>query len=93
MPTEKHYVVEQLEDGQYAVRAIRSNHAGFMLQTQREANDRVSDLNPDRSVDALKLSLAEVESAADDHLELATAERKPATAEKSAKATQSRRAR
>jgi hypothetical protein len=30
MPTENHYVVEQLEDGQYAVHAIGSNRPAGM---------------------------------------------------------------
>jgi hypothetical protein len=63
MPTEKHYVVEQLEDGQYAVRAIGSNPTDNTLRTQN------------------------------DQPELATADRKPATAEQSAKTIQSSRAR
>ena len=46
MSTGKHYFVEQTDDGRYAVRAKGSNRASDVLNTQREAIDRVHELNP-----------------------------------------------
>ena len=46
MPTGKHYFVEQTDDGRYAVRAKGSERASDVLDTQRDAIDRVKELNP-----------------------------------------------
>jgi len=46
MSTRKHYFVEQTDDGRYAVRATGSERASAILDTQREAIDRVNELNP-----------------------------------------------
>lgn len=47
MSTDKHYFVEQTDDGRYAVRAKGSARASDILDTQREAIERVKELNPD----------------------------------------------
>ncbi|MGD0499084.1 MAG: DUF2188 domain-containing protein [Bryobacteraceae bacterium] len=47
MPTGKHYFVEQTDDGRYAVRAKGSERASNVLDTQRDAIERVRELNPD----------------------------------------------
>ena len=46
MPTGKHYFIEKTDDGRYAVRAKGSERASEILDTQRAAIDRVSELNP-----------------------------------------------
>ena len=46
MSTGKHYFVEQTDDGRFAVRAKGSQRASDILDTQRAALDRVSELNP-----------------------------------------------
>ena len=46
MSTRKHYFVEQTEDRRYAVRARGSERASEILDTQREAIERVRELNP-----------------------------------------------
>ncbi len=46
MSTKKHYFVEQTDDLRYAVRAKGSKRATDILDTQREAIDRVDELNP-----------------------------------------------
>lgn len=43
----KHYFVEQTDDLRYAVRARGSKRASDILNTQADAIDRVSELNPD----------------------------------------------
>jgi hypothetical protein len=47
MSTDKHYFIEQTDDGRYAVRAKGSERASDILDTQREAIGRVKELNPD----------------------------------------------
>ena len=47
MSNDKHYFVEQTDDGRYAVRAKGSERASDILDTQREAIERVKELNPD----------------------------------------------
>lgn len=42
----KHYFVEQTDDHRYAVRAKGAQRASDVLDTQREAIDRVNELNP-----------------------------------------------
>lgn len=42
----KHYFVEQTDDGRYAVRPKGSSRASEILDTQREAINRVKKLNP-----------------------------------------------
>jgi len=46
MSTGKHYFVEQMDDGRYAVRAKGSQRASDILDTQRAALNRVKELNP-----------------------------------------------
>jgi hypothetical protein len=46
MPTNKHYFIERTPAGRYAVRALASDHASGEYDTQREAIDRVAELNP-----------------------------------------------
>jgi predicted XRE-type DNA-binding protein len=46
MATRKHYFVEQTEDRRYAIRAKGSTCASEIRDTQREAIDRVHELNP-----------------------------------------------
>jgi len=47
MSTRKHYYVEQTDDRRYAVRARGSQRASDVLDTQREAIERVLELNPE----------------------------------------------
>lgn len=47
MSTEKHYFIEQTDDGRYAVRGKGSQRASDILDTQREAIERAKELNPD----------------------------------------------
>jgi len=47
MSTGKHYFVEQTDNGRYAVRAKGSKRVSAIVDTQRDAIDRVSELNPD----------------------------------------------
>ena len=47
MSTKSHYYVEQTQDGRYAVRSEGSDRASAVLDTQREAIERVKELNPD----------------------------------------------
>jgi hypothetical protein len=47
MSTGKHYFVERTDDGRYALRAKGSQRASDILDTQREAINRVDELNPD----------------------------------------------
>ena len=47
MSTDKHYFVEQTENGRYAVRAKGSLRASDVLDTQRAAIDRAKELYPD----------------------------------------------
>jgi hypothetical protein len=47
MPTGKHYFVEQTDDHRYAVRGRGSRRASDILDTQKDAIDRVKELNPD----------------------------------------------
>jgi hypothetical protein len=55
MSTEKHFCVEQLEDGQYAVHEKGAKRVGKIVDTQRKAIDTVHELNPDnREKDALR---------------------------------------
>jgi len=50
MPTDKHYFIEQTEDGRYAVRGKGSDRASGVFDTQHEAIDHAHELNPnDRS--------------------------------------------
>lgn len=46
MSTGKHYFIEQTDDGRYAIRAKGSERASEILDTQRAAIDRVTQLNP-----------------------------------------------
>jgi uncharacterized protein YdaT len=46
MSTGKHYFIEQTGDGRYAVRAHGAERASEVLDTQRDAIDRVHELNP-----------------------------------------------
>ena len=46
MSTGKHYFVEQKDDGRYAVRAKGSKRASDIVNTQRDATQRVNELNP-----------------------------------------------
>lgn len=46
MSNKRHYFVEQTDDLRYAVRAKGSRRATDILDTQREAIDRVDELNP-----------------------------------------------
>lgn len=46
MSTGKHYFVEQTDDGRYAVCAKGSQRASDILNTQRAALNRISELNP-----------------------------------------------
>jgi hypothetical protein len=43
--TEKHYFIEQTDDGRYAVRA-KGQRASAIVNTQREAVELVKQLNP-----------------------------------------------
>jgi hypothetical protein len=45
MSTRKHYFVEQTEDRRYAIDGKGSTRASETLDTQREAIDRVNELN------------------------------------------------
>jgi hypothetical protein len=47
MSTGEHYFVEQTDNGQYAVRARGSKRASDILDTPRDAINRVNELNPD----------------------------------------------
>ncbi|HEV2379015.1 MAG TPA: DUF2188 domain-containing protein [Terriglobia bacterium] len=47
MSTNKHYYIEQREDGRYAVTPKGSDRAAEIVDTQREAIERVKELNPD----------------------------------------------
>lgn len=47
MATGKHYFVEQTDDGRYSVRGKGSQRVSDILDTQREAIERVNELNPD----------------------------------------------
>lgn len=46
MSAGKHYFVEQTDDGRYAVRARGSKRASDIADTQRDAIERVKELNP-----------------------------------------------
>ena len=46
MSTNKHYYVEQTDDGRYAVRGERSDRASGVFDTQREAIEHAKELNP-----------------------------------------------
>ena len=47
MTTDKHYFIEQTEDGRYAVRAKGSERASKITNTQKQAEAVVKKLNPD----------------------------------------------
>lgn len=47
MPTNKHYYIEQKEDGRYSITPKGSDRAAEIVDTQREAIERVKELNPD----------------------------------------------
>jgi len=46
MSTGRHYFIEQTDDGRYAVRAKGSQRASDIVNTQRQAIQRVKELNP-----------------------------------------------
>jgi Uncharacterized protein conserved in bacteria (DUF2188) len=46
MPTQRHYFIEQTKDGRYAVRAAGSIRATFVFETQQEAIEYATKLNP-----------------------------------------------
>jgi hypothetical protein len=51
MATGKHYFVEQMQDGRYAVRAKGSERASGLRATQEEARALAKKLNPDDHAD------------------------------------------
>jgi hypothetical protein len=55
MSTEKHFCVEQLEDGQYAVHAKGAKRASKIVDTKRKFVNAVHELDPDNLArDALR---------------------------------------
>jgi hypothetical protein len=53
--TEKHFCVEQLEDGQYAIHAQGAIRASKIMDTQRKVIDAVHEVDPDNlEKDALR---------------------------------------
>lgn len=46
MSTGKHYFIEQTDEGRFAIRAKGSKRASDIVETQRAAINRVSELNP-----------------------------------------------
>jgi len=47
MSTKNHYFIERTEEGRYAVRPKGSDRAAAVVDTQKEAIERVKELNPD----------------------------------------------
>ena len=60
MSTDKHYFVEQTDDGRYAVRAKGAERASDILDTQRDAIDRVQELNPNDRPDVERVRNTQV---------------------------------
>jgi uncharacterized protein YdaT len=60
MSTGKHYFIEKTDDGRYAVRAKGSERASEILDTQRAAIDRVSELNPNDRPDVERVRHTDV---------------------------------
>ena len=51
MTTDKHYFIEENDDGRFAVRAKGSQRASGLRDTQKQAEELVKRLNPDDKPD------------------------------------------
>lgn len=51
MTTDKHYFIEENEDGKFAVRAKGSHRASGLCDTQKQAEELVERLNPNDKSD------------------------------------------
>jgi uncharacterized protein YdaT len=60
MSTDKHYFVEQTDDGRYAVRAKGADRASDILDTQRAAINRAKELNPNDRPDVERVRNTDV---------------------------------
>lgn len=55
MATDKHYFIEQTEDGKFAVRAKGSKRASALAETQEEAIRAAKRLNPNDNPDVERI--------------------------------------
>jgi hypothetical protein len=60
MSTDKHYFIEQMKDGRYAIRPKGSERAAGTFDTQREAIERANQLNPDDHPDVERVRNTDV---------------------------------
>ncbi len=62
MSTDKHYFIEQNEEGKYAVYAKGSDRASAVMDTQKEAIAHAKDLNPNDHPDVERVRHTEAGS-------------------------------
>jgi hypothetical protein len=60
MPTDKHYFIEQREDGRYAATAKGAVRASGLFNTQKEAIKFVRELNPNDRPDVERVRNTDV---------------------------------